>query len=131
MLIKNHHMQKLTLILLSVALFSCNTENVGKEKTKINSDSAGYISQGHSDTTKVQAIFKVGHYQLDSVFKVSKDTFTIQSIDSATGVAKLEKRKFVLYYVPIVVDTLKKQVQWFGYPAEFVQEVHVRPIIGK
>jgi hypothetical protein len=130
MLIKNHHMQKLTLILLSVALFSCNTENVSNQKTKTNSDSAGY-SQGHSDTTKVQAIFKVGHFQLDSVFKVSKDTFSLVSIDSVSGTAKLEKRKFVLYYVPIVVDTLKKQVQWFGYPAEFVQEVHVRPIIGK
>jgi hypothetical protein len=122
-------MQKLTAILLSIALFACNAQTTSKDNFK--TDSTGYSKQSHADTVKVQAIFKVGQWQMDSVFRVTRDTFTLVSIDSLTGTAKLERRKFTLYYVPILVDTLKKQIQWFGYTPEFVQEVHVRPIIGK
>lgn len=86
----------------------------------------------HIDTAKVQVVYKLQNWRIDSAVRIIKDTFRLEKIvDSARGQAKMEWRRDTLYYIPIVTDTLKKEVKWFGVPPYAAQEVTVRPLTNK
>lgn len=109
---------KVVFATLIILLFSCKTGTVSKPFTP------------NRDTDIVVAVFKIkGQWKMDSAFRIIKDTLKPGVFDSANGTAKLEQMKDTVYYVPIVTDTLKREVKFVGVSPMGVREVqNLKPI---
>ena len=110
-------MKNSIIVLTVIALYSCTNQRDDKQPFK-----------PALDTSKVQVVYKLGEWRLDSAFRVVKDTFMLSSIDSSQGAAKMEWKKDTVYFIPVVTDTASRQVRWFAVPPLAAQEVKVRPI---
>lgn len=107
-------------ILISAAFlfFSCYSK-----------DKSTNVKKSKSDTTKVLAVFKVGNkWNIDTSFRITKDTFKLSKIDTAQQSAKMVWQKDTVYFIPLVTDTVNKKINWYGVPPAYVQEVNVTPL---
>lgn len=114
-------MRKIITIITIVALATaCNSKPASEKKP---------VGTSKSDTARLLAVFKInGTYKLDSVVKITRDTFKLSQVDTATGAAKMEWQKDIVYYAPILVDSVKKEVRWYGFTPEYFQEVNIKEI---
>jgi hypothetical protein len=126
-------LRKITILAIIVSLVSCNS-NKGDLMHHQREDHL----QGIPDTTKrIDTTFVLAAYRLgdstikglraDSLPRIIKDSFAIVKMDT-TGdkiVATREWKRDTAYYLPMVTDTVKKQVRWLRLTSEYVQEIKV------
>jgi hypothetical protein len=126
-------LRKITILAIILSLVSCNSNKgdlnappKGGSFTR-NPDTAKRI-----DTTFVLAAYRLGDSTIkglraDSLPRIIKDSFAIVKMDT-TGdkiVATREWKRDTAYYLPMVTDTVKKQVRWLRLTSEYVQEIKV------
>jgi hypothetical protein len=106
------------ILILAVVLTSCYSKNQAHVRSK-------------TDTAHVSVIYAVdSEWKKDSAFRVIKDTFRLSGVDTAKGNAKMAWYKDTVYFLPFK-DSVTKQVNWYGLPPIFVQEVHITPLITR
>lgn len=105
------------ILILAVVLTSCYSKNQAHVKSR-------------TDSTKVSVIYAINSdWKKDSAVRIIKDTFKVGVIDSSKGKAEMIWMKDTLYFVPLLIDSISKKAQWYGLPPQYVQEVHIAPLI--
>ncbi len=110
-------MKKTTTALLAIILLaSCHAPKTSGVK-------------GKPDTTRVEVFYRLGKSaRLDSSFRIIKDTFRLSGIDTTAGQADMSWVKDTTYFIPVVTDTAKKEIKWYGVLPAFVTEIHCKPL---
>lgn len=109
----------ITILSVSIVLVACSSNANQKSKS----------GQSKSDTSIVLAVYKIDkNWKMDSVFRITKDTFRIATIDTTDSEAKIQRIKDTAYFLPVVIDSVNKKVRWYGFPPKFVQEVKAETI---
>ncbi|MGN6475748.1 MAG: hypothetical protein ACTHKV_00880 [Flavipsychrobacter sp.] len=117
---------KLTIILISILLFSCQSQP------------STAFKPSPSDTARTMALYRIGNtyqYRQDVVIRISKDSFAFTKVDStATAITQIKSwRRDTLYYIPLpdtakkegkaVLDSLGKpvvRIHYYLLPAQFI-----------
>jgi tartrate dehydratase beta subunit/fumarate hydratase class I family protein len=127
-------LRKITILAIIVSLVSCSPN-----KSDLHAPpKGGSFTRNPADTTKridtsmVLVAYRLGDSTIkglraDSLPRIIKDSFAIVKMDT-TGdkiVATREWKRDTAYYLPMVTDTVKKQVRWLRLGTEYVQEIKV------
>lgn len=107
----------ITAIAFAAIIISCGNANSKSRSFK----------PGNPDTTKVLAVWKVGEYYVDTVTRIIKLELKPMKDDSTRN----EWVKDTAYYIPFVIDSVTKKVQWYGLSPMFAQEITLKPMISK